>query len=268
MFSVLQELLKNMTTNLYSQYKAVASPNDVYFTHLARNYAIRWACRVGNVACQKDATEIISKHFNNGVEFDPNYTDIIACAGFRTINAADFELYWENFDTLTTTATRNSAIDRMICSYNVDILTNVLNAAINETSPFTATERIRLLTQLAIRDVVGLELVLDFMEENNVVLKALINSNQMTSMFGSIASASYSAKFATNINTVAKIFENHLGAEALTQISTQLNTNLAWMNKDGNMIIRFVTEQTGAASTIFVSSFLIAIAALISFLRL
>lgn len=257
-----------MTTNLYSAYKAVAGANDVYFTHLARNYAIRWACRVGNAACQKDANDLIVAHFHDGVEFDPNYTDIIACAGFRTLSVADFELYMGQFESLTTTTLRNSAIDKMICSYNGEILATVLNAVINETSPFTANERIRVLTQLAIRDTVGLELVLDFMEENADVLKVLVSTNGVTSIFSGIASSSYSAKLVATINSVAKLYENQLGSEGLTAISSQLTTNVAWMTKDGNMIVNFVTQVEGAASTIFVSSFLIAIAALISFLRL
>lgn len=58
-----QEFLANATSKMYNHYGVWAQAEDVYFDHLARNYAIRWACKVGLKECQDDATDVMSKHF-------------------------------------------------------------------------------------------------------------------------------------------------------------------------------------------------------------
>lgn len=261
-----------MTGQLYETYKAVASPNDVYFTHLARNLAIRWACRVGNTDCQADASAIMADHYQTGKQIDKNLADIMPCAAFRTMDLENFEIVYGLLDSsMTTTAARIQAIDTMVCTYNALFIETLLQKTIESDTAFLNSERTYLFQQFVKRDLQSLEITLEFMKQNSDLLKSVISVADITSIFTQMATASYSNKLSATILEVAKEFENNLGSAVIATIETQLNTNLAWMAQHGDLVIAFISQEDGepdGANTIVVSSLLLVVALVMSMFRL
>lgn len=261
-----------MTTRLYETYGAVAQSNDVYFTHLARNLAIKWACRVGSAACQSDAAEIMADHYKTGTEIDKNLVDIFACAGFRSANETYFDIVFDQLKGVASTATRTAAINTLLCTYNSAFLETILSRTIEENSDFLDSERVYVLEQMVKRDLQSLEITLAFMKNNSELLKALVSVADTTSIFNQMATASYSSKLAPTIRELAKEFENNLGSEVMANIDAQLDGNLAWMAQQGDVVIAFVSleDETdgGGANSIVVSSALVVVAVIMSFFRM
>lgn len=261
-----------MTKKLYAEYGAVPDPEDVYFTHLARNRAIHWACLAGSEACQKDTGEIFGVHQDTGAFLDPNYSDVIPCAAARSADESTFDRMLGQMNAPLPPAVHTAVLDTLICSYNAEFLEKFLNQTLLDDSEVNLSdaERMYIFVELATRDVQGLEVVLEFFKKNSVLLIEHIPSANTLNFFNQIAAATYSVKLSATLKEVAKIYEEHLGSAAITAIEAQLATNLAWAEKDGDMIIRFlttVTDEPGAANSIVVSSFLVIAAVVLSFFR-
>lgn len=256
---------------MYQAYGITAHPDDVYFTHLARNFAIRWACRVGSEACQKDAADMMSDHYANGSELDKNVQDIIACAGMRALSVSDYQILLGQIDgTGNAMATKDQAINTVLCSYNAAILKDILAKLIAEESIFTNSERVNILNTLVKRDIQSLELVLEFLQTNTDTIKGLISVADITTIFTSMSVASYSTKHAPTIRSLSKLYENQLGNAAIEQISNQLTENGVWMAQNAGLIISGLTDlgEPDGASTIIVSGILLISTIVLSILRL
>lgn len=262
-----------MTSKMYNHYGMYAEADDVYFTHLGRNFAIRWACTVGLEECQSDASEIMAKHFHERHVLDRNYEDIISCAGFHTMNITDYNVVMAQIDgTGNGVATRPEAIRMILCTYNPEFIWDLLDKIVDEDPLWTEAERLQVLTTLIQRDIQGLEIVLEFLKNNSEKLKALITSDHIATVFQTAAAASYSRKLATTIKELARTYENHLGNELISTLEVRLDSNLAWMTETGDLVVEFLTSDHeepdgGDGNTLFVSGFLIFAALLASLLR-
>lgn len=264
-----------MTTKMYEHYGMWSDPEDVYFTHLARNFAIRWSCLVGLEACQTDASAVMAMHFHEGIELDRNYDNIIACAGIRAMNETDFNLVMAQIiGTGAGPATRPQALVPLLCTYNPEFLWDILNKMVGENALWTEQERKTILETLAGRDIQALEIVLEFMKQNSDELKVIISVADVTNLFRVISKSSYSSRLSPMIRELARVFENSLGNEVIKELEVSLDSNLAWMAAKGDSVVEFLLHpvvetkpEPDAANTIVVSSFLIVGAFLISFFR-
>lgn len=250
----------------------MAGPDDVYLDHLARNYAIRWACRVDNEDCQSDAAEIMAEHYQTGARIDKNIADVISCAGFRTMNETDFDIVFDQLDlSVESPATRTQAIDTLCCTYNPEFIYKILNRTLEEDSWFLASERVYIIQKLATRDYQSMQITLEFLKENIDTLKALeIPEFDIRATFYQMASSSYSYKYSPTITEYAVACDIAIDTAIIDTMQTK---NLEWMAQQGDVIIKFLTtpkEEEGepdGANSIVVSSFLVVVALVMSFFR-
>lgn len=265
-----------MTSKMYETYGVWAQPDDVYFTHLARNFAIRWACEVGLEACNTDASDVMAQHFHNRLVLDENYSDIIACAGFRTMNETDYNLVMAQVDgTGLGVATRPQALATALCTYNPEFIWDLLNRFIEADSLWTEAERVQILTTFVRRDIQSLEITVEFMKTNSDLLKAIITITDITTIFKAMATASYSESLSTPIRELARQYENSLGNEVIAEVEALLAKNLAWMSETGEVVVNYLQEgnpveepEPDSATSVVLSSVLIMCAAFVAILNL
>lgn len=261
-----------MTAKMYETYGVWAKPDDVYFTHLARNFAIRWACEVGLEACNTDASDVMAQHYHNRLILDENYVDIISCAGFRTMNETDYRFIMSQMDgTGSGVATRTQALATALCTYNPEFIWDLLNRFIEEDSLWTEAERVQILTKFVRRDIQSLEIAVEFMKTNSDFLTSIITIADIRSIFRAMAAASYSESLSTPIRELVRQFENSLGNEIVSEVVAQLDTNLAWMRQTGEVVVSYLQvgnpvqePEPDSATMAVVSGVLILLAALVA----
>lgn len=256
-----------MTSKLYDTYGAVsAGASEVYLTHLARNLAIGWACRVGSESCQEDASKLLAEHLEKGTELDLNYNHVLPCAGARKLTEDSYNRLLQRLDASTSTIARTAVIDTLLCTYEADFLENLLTLIVAEASIASDTEILYLISQLGRRDVQGLEMVMEFLMKNTDLVKVVISTENFASIFKQIAQATYSVKLAAELKVIAKWFESSLGNEVISEIEASLASNLLWIDKEGDMIIAFLTAdgEPDSANGILESTILVVMGVLVT----
>lgn len=257
---------------MYKKYGSLAGPEDSYFDNLARNFAIRWACRVGNEDCLSDTSEVMAVHYETGKEIDPNIGDIISCAGARSMNATHFNSVFGSLIVPVGVASRELVMDTISCTYNPDFIYTILNRTLEEDSWFRgAEERVYVIQKLATRDYQSMEITLDFLRDNIDELKAVqVPEFDLRATFYQMASSSYSKKLSESIKNFALECDIDIDTAIMDTFQTK---NLAWMAETGDMIMNYLAQaeekpKDGGASSVVVSGVLVAVALVMSFFRM
>uniref|UniRef100_A0A1L8DQZ0 Aminopeptidase n=1 Tax=Nyssomyia neivai TaxID=330878 RepID=A0A1L8DQZ0_9DIPT len=250
----------------YEAYGAVATPQDVYFTILARTLAINWACRVGHEKCHEETAKEMSEHINNDKAIPLDYNTVLPCAGLRGGSDAAYVAYLMRLT--TTTTGRSTIINNLICTQQhsqLDILLEIALTAPTLTQ-LTPAECSSIILGVARQNMHGYEMVLDFLHDHQFILKLRFTYLQIQNIFRSLSQVTYSDTSIERLQALFKTYESHLGATFEQEFATIIEGNLNWMHNVAEPALDKMRYYVGSGSSYIFLSVTAIFFAVISFL--
>lgn len=137
----------------------------------ARPIAIQWACKLGVENCQTDAAKELNATIESGSDFHQNVREVTYCAALRNGSANDFHNIWNRMQGSNQSATRSLLINSLGCSSEPTVLLEFINSSLPSSNSnnvtYTFAERISVFNAVYQGNVIGLEIAVEFLLENN-----------------------------------------------------------------------------------------------------
>jgi aminopeptidase N len=211
-FESMQKFILLLVENQYNKLTIEQSANDSLFDKFAREFAIKWNCRMQNATCLNDAFNIVKKVVETNYEAPIGLRSVIYCGGFMRQNSTnEWVKMWDRLKTTKDDVERRAIIDGLACS-NDDVIWEYLQSSLGGTSeiPYTSrTERLRVFNSVISSNRNGFDWSLKFIDEY---------SGDITRM--------YNQKLDTLLNTLVKVAVNDAQVKSLTQLLDKLKSKL------------------------------------------
>lgn len=158
----------------------------------ARTIAIPLACKVGVVSCQYDALREFNATIQSGADFHQNVRDVSYCAALRNGSVDDFHNVWSRMQRSNESATRNLLINSLGCSSIPAALSEFINSSLpssnNNNVSYTLAERISVFNSVYQGNVVGLEIAVQFLRDNNYEAYTTYGGDNLQNIYVGMAS--------------------------------------------------------------------------------
>lgn len=161
-----QSFVRSKIEPYYNSLGIQSTANDRLLDRYGRNIAINYACRMGLESCLSDTTERLRLTLNNNIEVEVDHRSQVYCAGLRTADSELFLAFWNrllNTEDITLRTLMGNALGCSEITANLNIL---LDTTLDPTVNYIAGERLRLLAAAAGNTHIGLEVALNFIENN------------------------------------------------------------------------------------------------------
>lgn len=161
-----QSFVSSKIEKYYNSLGAQSTPNDRLLDRYGRNIAITYACRMGLESCLSDTTERVRSMLNNSIEVEIDHRSQVYCAGLRTANSDLFLAFWNRLFNIEDITLRTLMGNALGCSEITANLVILLDTTLDPTVNYMDGERLRLLAAAAGNTNIGLEVTLNFIENN------------------------------------------------------------------------------------------------------
>lgn len=157
----------------------------------ARPSAIQWACKLGVMECQFDALKELNAVIETGTDFHQNVRDVSYCAALRNGSVDDFNNVWNRMQRSNQSATRSLLINSLGCSSISSALLEFINSSLpssnNNNVSYTFGERISVFNSVYQGSIVGLELAVTFLMNNNYEAFNTYGADNLQNMYVGMA---------------------------------------------------------------------------------
>lgn len=133
---------------------------------------IQSACSKGLPLCRKETTASLQKILNDGIDFHPNYRNVLYCESVRNAKRYDYDRLWMRLADPSNTDSdyRNTLIQSLACVESESLLSDYLNSSLDNTNDkfivYNPLEQFYVLSSVYSSGQTGLKLTIDFLSKN------------------------------------------------------------------------------------------------------
>ncbi|XP_067653003.1 aminopeptidase N-like [Haliotis asinina] len=240
----LREFMKVSANKTYNHYRmniqADTIPIDIYQTARGSNYA----CKFGVQECADDALrlyrEVMMDPVNN--RMNPNIIDVITCNAIRYGGMAEwnhaYEQYW---NTLPTTVTSRNFFAALSCTTERWLLQRLLDMTLDN-STVRSSDALTNLVNVA-GNVADKDITWSFVKNNFMTLHNKFGQTQLSSLIRYMTSGYNTGYLLNELQLLANATMTEQYQAAFQQAIKTTQANLDWLEKDGDDIKEWLTEQ-------------------------
>lgn len=260
-----QKFVRKIVAPLFTKFGVQIIDNEPKLDRYARQIATNLACEAGLEACLVQTAAKLQELVIDAANIHPDLQSAIYCNGLRQGNATTFNFLREKMLASQDQAERTLIIAALGCSGDSALLTNYLSLTLQSGDSLRLQEKFRVLAAPMNNGELGLQVMMQFIENNYAGVNAL---KQVDTMLGNIAPRVASQKIYDDFNKTLTFLvgANHLTEESANAYRVRANSNLEWQDKHLQKIGNWLddTEDTTTTTTASATSKVISTIAITS----
>ena len=170
------EFLRHLVSRMYARHGIQQSNGEAFLTKAARELAINWSCRTGNIKCQQETYAEIKQAMTERREIPKPLEIAFLCNGLKGENKSEeFVYFWRKMRESSDQADRLRLIDGLSCSDDSQNIKSFLESstARNSDVDYRLHERTRIFYSVLSSSSIGISSILNFMSNDiNEILVA------------------------------------------------------------------------------------------------
>lgn len=174
-----------------------------------RPFVIQWSCKSGVTNCQVDALKELHSVIETERDFHQNVRDVLYCAALRNGSEDDFQSVWTRMQRSNQSTMRNLLINDLGCSSIATALSEFLNSSLpslnSNNVSYSYGERISVFNSVYQGSIIGLELAVQFLMENNYEAFTTYGSENLQNIYIGMANRISSDHLIIQVSIVCKV---------------------------------------------------------------
>ncbi len=230
-----QRYVRKLARLMYITYGLEERVGDTMLDQYARELAIDWTCRMGDVICLRDTYNYMRSIALDGIVVPKSLEITYICNGLRGVGRQDeFTALWNRLLDSNDQSERIRIIDGLVCSSEPTNLRNLLRATIEPNAQLTyrAHEIQRIWSNIPSKSWIGIDVMIDIIDEFYDEIRAYSGS-QVSSTISTISQRiSRSADQLKLTNLLEKLVAretNPLSPETRTSALNNMQVNTEWI---------------------------------------
>lgn len=164
-----RQFVSHLVSMMYVTHGMSERNGEDFLNKNAREIAINWSCRSGNVRCLNDAHVQVHTSITQGKSISKPLEIAFICQGIKgNGKTEEFVHFWRKFYDSTDQSERLRIIDGLACATDSEIIKSLLDSSVAYTSDvnYRLHERSRVFNSILSSSSIGIDSTLDFLEEN------------------------------------------------------------------------------------------------------
>lgn len=247
---------------------------------------MNWACKFGLEECLTSTNNLLKEYLSTNIAIHQNNFEAILCNGVRTATQQEYENLWAKLKAEENTIVRQRIITAMACASDKEKLMAFIETSVgsaeSEVGYLSAVERYRVFTEVAANGQNGASVAIEFLKNNIDAANSMYGSTNVNAAIVQLARYSVTDDLHEEVIFVVTLDSGELtnsyaifhqfkellqeatvktfvSAATFVNADAAVTENQRWVERNQHDIEIWISEYESGASTIAVSSLVVAL---------